>query len=269
MPGATPRLRVSADVRFSAPGEAVAVLAVRAADGGGQRVVDEEVVVEGAEREDAVGSALAGGLIRVRTAGGPVRLAYRATVEVDGASRRAPRSGPLPGPGDVAFDLLPWTLPSRYVPSDLLGATAQALFGTLPRTTALPGLVAGWVRGNLTYAPGESDALTGADESLLRRVGVCRDLAQVAIALLRGLGVPARMAAGYALDLEPPDFHALVEAHDGTAWRMLDATGLAPVETVVRAATGRDAADVAWATTLSGDLALEDVAVAVRAAGRT
>ena len=50
---------------------------------------------------------------------------------------------------------------------------------------------------------------------------------------------------------------------------MLDATGLAPVETVVRVATGRDAADVAWATTLSGDLALEDVAVAVRAAGRS
>ena len=98
-------------------------------------------------------------------------------------------------------------------------------------------------------------------------MGVCRDLAQVAIALLRGLGVPARMAAGYALDLEPPDFHALVEAHDGTAWRMLDATGLAPVETVVRVATGRDAADVAWATTLSGDLALEDLAVAVSAAG--
>ena len=149
MPGATPRLRVSADARFSAPGEAVAVLAVRAADGDAQRVLEEEVGVEGARHEDAPGSPLGGGLIRLRTAGGPVRVAYRATVEVDGAARRGRRDGPLPGPGDVAFDLLPWTLPSRYVPSDLLSATAQALFGTLPRTAALPGLVAGWVRGNL------------------------------------------------------------------------------------------------------------------------
>ena len=45
------------------------------------------------------------------------------------------------------------------------------------------------------------------------------------------------------------------------AWRLMDATGLAPVETIVRVATGRDAADVAWATG-DGALVLDDLRVA-------
>ena len=43
----------------------------------------------------------------------------------------------------------------------------------------------------------------------------------------------------------------------------MDVTGLAPVETVVRIAAGRDAADVAWATS-SGGLRMEDVNVGGR-----
>ena len=78
--------------------------------------------------------------------------------------------------------------------------------------------------------------------------------------------VPARLVAGYAVGLEPPDFDALLEAHDGERWRLVDVTGLAPVETVVRIAAGRDAADVAWATS-SGGLRMEDVSVGARLAG--
>ena len=44
------------------------------------------------------------------------------------------------------------------------------------------------------------------------------------------------------------------------AWRIVDVTGLAPVETLVRIATGRDAAEVAWATA-NGELQLDDVQV--------
>ena len=105
--------------------------------------------------------------------------------------------------------------------------------------------------------------LTAADETLLRRQGVCRDMAHLAIALLRSLDVPARLVAAYAPGLDPPDFHALLEAHDGEAWRLVDVTGLAPVETVVRIASGRDAADVAWAST-NGGLRLANVSVSAR-----
>ena len=99
-----------------------------------------------------------------------------------------------------------------------------------------------------------------ADQTLLARQGVCRDMAHLAISFLRAQEVPARMLAAYAPYLDPPDFHALLEAHDGTAWRIVDVTGLAPVETLVRIACGRDAADIAWASS-SGTLQLDDVDV--------
>jgi hypothetical protein len=46
----------------------------------------------------------------------------------------------------------------------------------------------------------------------------------------------------------------------------VDATGLAPVETIVRVATGRDAADVARATG-DGALVLDDLRVAAANTG--
>jgi transglutaminase-like putative cysteine protease len=74
------------------------------------------------------------------------------------------------------------------------------------------------------------------------------------------------MVGAYALDLDPPDFHALIEAHDGLGWRRLDATGLAPVATTTRIATGRDAAEIAWATD-DGGLTLDELTVTVERAG--
>ena len=126
------------------------MLLVRAAHARDQEIVEETLVVEGARVEE-----------------GP-------------DDRLLQSSSRLP------FALLPWTLPSRYAPSDLLGATAQAELGLGPRARAL---------------------------------------------------LPV------------------------AAWRLMDATGLAPVETIVRVASGRDAADIAWATG-DGALELDDLRVA-------
>jgi len=41
------------------------------------------------------------------------------------------------------------------------------------------------------------------------------------------------------------DFHAVAEVYFDGAWHALDATGLAPRSSMVRIATGRDAADAA------------------------
>ena len=61
--------------------------------------------------------------------------------------------------------------------------------------------------------------------------------------------IPARVVGGYARFPEPPpDFHAVFEAYLGGRWVLFDPTGMAPVEHLVRAATGRDAKDVAFAT---------------------
>jgi transglutaminase-like putative cysteine protease len=87
---------------------------------------------------------------------------------------------------------------------------------------------------------------------MLQRHGVCRDYAHLVIALLRGLDVPARLAAVYAPGLDPMDFHAVAEAVVDGQWRVVDATLLAPRSSLVRIATGRDAADTAFLSTYGG-----------------
>ena len=85
---------------------------------------------------------------------------------------------------------------------------------------------------------------------------MCRDYAHLTIALCRALGVPARLAAVYAPGLSPMDFHAVAEVLTPAGWQVFDATRLAPRTTLVRIATGRDATDTAFASTLRGSLEL-------------
>ena len=105
-----------------------------------------------------------------------------------------------------------------------------------------------WINGKLVYTLGSTGPTTTACDVLLQRTGVCRDYAHVGISLCRALGIPARYVSGYAVDLQPPDFHGFFEAFLGTRWFLFDATKLAPVDGLVRIGTGRDAADVAFAT---------------------
>ena len=48
--------------------------------------------------------------------------------------------------------------------------------------------------------------------------------------------------------LGPPEFHSYVEAFIGDRWWLFDPTGITPLTGLIRIGTGRDAADVAFAT---------------------
>ena len=98
----------------------------------------------------------------------------------------------------------------------------------------------------MNYVPGSSDPIDGAADTLLAGAGVCRDFAHLVVALLRAVFVPARVVSVYAPGLYPMDFHAVAEAFVDGQWRVVDATLLAPRQTLVRIATGRDAADTAF-----------------------
>ena len=52
------------------------------------------------------------------------------------------------------------------------------------------------------------------------------------------------------------DFHAVAEAAVDGAWRVVDATLLAPRSSLVRIATGRDAADTAFLSSYGGEVNL-------------
>jgi transglutaminase-like putative cysteine protease len=93
-------------------------------------------------------------------------------------------------------------------------------------------------------------------ETFIEQAGVCRDLTHLMIALCRALNIPARFVTGtdYGADpaLGPPDFHAYVEAYLGDRWYIFDASGTGIPMGFVRIGTGRDAADVAFATMFGG-----------------
>ena len=180
---------------------------------------------------------------------GTVTVRYDATVEG--------RATPVPV---TDLDRIASLRPSRYCESDQLLPTAHAEFAGL-QGKALLDAVSSWVGAHLVYVPGSSKPTDGATETLLARQGVCRDYAHLVVALLRALDVPARLVAVYAPGLQPMDFHAVAEAHVEGEWHVVDATALAPRSSLLRIATGRDAADTAFLTTIGGAVALTSLLV--------
>jgi len=145
--------------------------------------------------------------------------------------------------------------PSRYCESDTLGPLARGEFAGLSGFELLDG-VSSWVGEQIAYIPGSSRAIDGAVSTMLARSGVCRDFAHLTVALLRANGVPARVVAVYAPGLNPMDFHAVVEAVVDGVWYVVDPTCLAPRSSMLRIATGADAADTAFLTTVAGAVEL-------------
>ena len=180
------------------------------------------------------------------------------TLEVDYRAHVEGRWEPTPV---LPLDASTYLRPSRYAESDRLAAVAAAELGGSDKPADLLTAAAAFVGGRLAYVPGSSDATDGAVDTLLAGSGVCRDYAHLAVALLRARDVPARLVSVYAPGLYPMDFHAVVEALVDGAWQVVDATLLAPRSSLVRIATGRDAADTAFLSNYGGALQLDRIEV--------
>jgi transglutaminase-like putative cysteine protease len=194
-------------------------------------------------------------ILRLHTGMGRLQLAYRATVDL-----RHHRADPATLM-EVPVHRLPpavlgYVYPSRYCQSDRLLKFANSEFGHLPRGWSRVDAIRRWVFEHVTFASNTSNASTSAVDTLIERVGVCRDFAHLMIALCRALNIPARFATGtdYGADpaLGPPDFHAYVEVFLSERWYIFDPSGTAIPMGLVRFGTGRDAADVAVATIFGG-----------------
>lgn len=208
-------------------------------------VVADGKPVEPKELVDANGTRLH----VVETSAQLVSLDYRAVVD-----------GQFAIPAVDELDLITYLRPSRYCESDSLGPTAASEFAGL-QDEPLLAAVGNWVSDKLDYAAGSSLPTDGAVRTLLGRQGVCRDFAHLSIALLRALNVPARMAAVFAPGLSPMEYHAVCEAYVNGVWYVVDATHLAPRQSLLRVATGRDAADTAFLTNLGGGVQLSGLEV--------
>jgi len=193
--------------------------------------------------------------MRVRALPGELKLKYAATVDL--AHHRADPAEL----GEVPVYRLPpevigYIYPSRYCQSDRLVRLAINEFGKLRQGYGRVQAIRDWVQSRVTFTPNSSNSSTSAIETLIERVGVCRDFAHLMIALCRAVNVPARFATGtdYGADpaLGPPDFQAYVEVYLGDRWYIFDPSGTAIPMGFVRFGTGRDAADVAFATIFGG-----------------
>lgn len=237
-----------------APGTELALQVAPAATAGALAAEDLAVTLDGRVIgvEELAGDH--GGRVHVvRPDAGRLEISYSATV------RPAPVT-PRPEP-DLDAEALAYLRQSRYGPSDAMVGFAGAELAHLPTGPDLAPAIAEWVFERLRYTLGLSTPATTALETLAANAGACRDFAHLTLALCRARGVPARLAAVYAPGLTPMDFHAVVEARVDGAWRVLDPTRLAPRSSLVRIATGRDAADTAFATTLAGDAELLTIEV--------
>jgi transglutaminase-like putative cysteine protease len=182
---------------------------------------------------------------------GNLRASYSATI--------IGRTDPAPV---TDIDLSTYLRPSRYAEADKFFGFAATEFGDYTDSAELLEKVSSWVGTRLDYVPGSSDPIDGAVDTLLAGAGVCRDYAHLVVALLRAVNVPARLVAVYAPGCQPMDFHAVAEAFVDGVWRVVDATCLAPRQTMVRIATGRDAADTAFLDNHKGGITLNNCTVA-------
>ncbi|WP_309712077.1 transglutaminase family protein [Pseudolysinimonas sp.] len=249
-----PRREVGSSLVIQVADPTAFVLAVAVAEGVPTTVENLRVRLDGEpivqrETTDAHGTRLH----LFETGPGILSVDYAATV--------VGRAAPAPV---VERDLVTYLRPSRYVQSDSLTDRARDQFAGL-EGRGLLAAVEEWVYTNLRYDGAATSPTGGAVETLATGAGVCRDFANVTAAFLRALDVPARLVSVYAPELEPRDFHAVVEACIEQRWVVVDSTRLAPRSGLVRIATGRDSADTAFLTNTLADVEL--LSIDVRASG--
>jgi transglutaminase-like putative cysteine protease len=197
---------------------------------------------------------------RLEAPPGPIRITADGLLEDSGVPERElwqARETPI---ASLPHDALMYLLPSRYCESDRFGPLAWELFGKTEDRAEQVRLICRWVDENVAYLPGSTDGRTSAWDVWQSRKGVCRDYTHLSIALCRALSIPARYVGGYAVGLEPMNFHACFEAYLGGGWRLFDPTDSIAPGLIVAATRGRDAAS-AGLTTIFGRVVTEPVQV--------
>ncbi len=251
-----------------------------------QPVESPPISVEGARWDTEPGLAVHGyadfyGNQCVRTVlpAGRSTVSYHALAVVPDATEDADEDAPEIAPDALPDDTLVYTLPSRYCLPDMLADESWARFGGLPPGYRRVRAICDYVHGYLTFQYGSSTALSSAVDVNLAGFGVCRDFTHLAISFCRALNIPARYVFGYLPfeglgpvntsvdDPAPMDFAAWMEVWLGDRWWTFDPRNNTGRKGRVVIGRGRDATDVAMATTFGGPFLESMVVQAEEAAG--
>ncbi|MDY7024217.1 MAG: transglutaminase family protein [Cyanobacteriota bacterium] len=256
------KFKVKSHLGYALSSDSTFILNIGAVSNSLQQVLEENLQIEPAiNSEEYVSPILKNRILRLVAPPGKLQISYQATVELFAAEDNPELIPEIP-PEKLPLDVLEYIYPSRYCESDRLFQFAQIEFGHLLPGYSRVTAICNWIYDHVTYLSGSSDSHTSTCDIVTQRAGVCRDFAHLGIALCRALNIPARFVSNYAYSLEPPDFHATFEAYLGSRWYLFDATRLVPRQGLIRIGTGRDAADVSFAT-IFGAVQMEEMNISV------
>jgi transglutaminase-like putative cysteine protease len=197
---------------------------------------------------------------RVLAPPGRVTLATHAVINDNGQPDEIITNAWQDAVEDLPEDALQFLMGSRYCETDLLSNTAWQLFGhTAPGYTRVQA-ICDYVHRHIWFNYQNARSTRSAAEAWTERTGVCRDFAHLAITFCRCLNIPARYCTGYLSDLGQPlpyppgDFAAWFEAWIGGRWQIFDPRNNEARMGRILMARGRDASDVAIATTFGPNI---------------
>lgn len=219
-------------------------LALEAANCNGQTIVNDSLELGDIETHRIAGDAEIGERVWALVPEQDLHVSYSALVDITRPRTNLHTLEATPLhllPGKV----VPYLRPSRYCQSDKFTSFVGDYFGHLCGGQKVAA-IRDWIEAELTYLPGSSHAGTDVLETFAMRHGVCRDYAHLLCTLVRAAQIPARMAAVYSPDVQPPDFHAIAEVWLGGQWQLVDATGMSSADSTAVIAVGRDAYDIAF-----------------------
>jgi transglutaminase-like putative cysteine protease len=243
------KFEITATLEYSVIAPATIILNIHALRTPNQAVLSEALLIEPyVKAEELTSSHGENRFVRMDIVdSGDIAVHYNATVD-NAFKEIAMTDDSRMSVSQLDTTVFPYLYPSRYCQSDRLYRFANQLFGYINNPFEQVTRIVEWINSNVEYLSGSTNSQTSAYDTITELAGVCRDFAHVGIALCRALTIPARYFTGYAYMLNPPDFHACFEAYIGGEWIIFDATKLAPLNGLIKIATGRDAADTAVAT---------------------
>ena len=192
---------------------------------------------------------------RIEASPGRGRIATDAIVNDGGLPDPVVRGAGQAPVENLPHETLVFLLPSRFCESDRLLDLAWSLFGEEAPGWARVQAICDFVHRRIAFGYEHARPTRTACEAYEEARGVCRDYAHLAVAFCRALNIPARYCTGYLGDVgtsppyPPGDFAAWFEAFLDGHWYTFDPRNNVPRVGRVLLARGRDATDVAMATT--------------------
>jgi len=237
------------------------LLQIEASSDDRQYVQDAQIKFDATSTDHKIAGEEGVGTRRWIQTGQQFERRYQAEVIIDRSSETIAHLRMTPHT-KIPSEVVKYLMPSRYCHSELFLDFVSTQF-TDQSGGALVMAMCDWVNRSFTYDSGASTATTTAIDSFNSLSGVCRDYAHVLITLVRAAGIPARFVSVYAPDVVPQDFHAVVEVFFDERWHLVDPTGMAKPNEIVRICVGRDAADASFMTSY-GWMELVNQSVTVR-----